>query len=618
MEENVENYDGTFIENHLENQFFIIDSDCLNEVEERFYGYTIVDNELVLDESFTDEDALEGFGAYLLVRNTQNEVRISQDFYGCWGLYLYQCDDYFAISNSFIKLAEYLKSRQKITYNKLYADAFLFAHVSTFYYSKTLINEITVIPKNYKVIIDKNEKSFRFEKIDYAEQSIDIDSKEGIEVLDSWYSRWVELIRSLKTRTNNISIDLSGGLDSRIVAALWLTSDIDFSKIRIKSHNDNLSVHGEDFKIAFEIAEEFGFELNNHSCFSYHQNRFEDISTSLKISSYVKLGFHKQFYYKLSRASEPVITITGNGGGSMRGYPNQLPEKYMRVTARLCRKGDSSLVDATKLAVEKSWEGLLREFDVDRNSTKLTEIHYKEVRGRNHFGKSMVESAFSNWITLTPLIDPELYMLKLNSSECEDTSLLFALIMKRYCPKLLDFEIQGGRTISQDTLEFADELNSRYPFKAPDNEHISGPEITRPEANVGKGVKKEDIESYLEEIFLSKPFELEFKKYFTVKSYKSIEKMLKNEKFIPLRHVYSAIAILRVIDLTEYGKSTNREWLDSFIGNDNYDQSELHLREKKLRKENRRLKKELKQIKNSKSWKMTHAFRRVFNMFKRK
>lgn len=48
-----------------------------------------------------DEDIeLTSDGAYVLVDVYEDKIVINQDFMGSYGLYLYQNDDYFAISNS--------------------------------------------------------------------------------------------------------------------------------------------------------------------------------------------------------------------------------------------------------------------------------------------------------------------------------------------------------------------------------------------------------------------------------------------------------------------------------------------------------------------------------------
>lgn len=251
------------------NRFFIIDSKNINEINSKLYGFTIIDNEIVNEGSFIDESSLNGMGAYIYINSSNDSISISQDFNGCWGLYLYQEDGYFALSNSFLKLVEFLKDNHEISFNKEYADAFLYSYLCSFAYKETLINEIQLLPRHSKVIIDKLNSTLTVEKIDYGLHSINVDSKKGLDALDKWYYKWVDIIRSIKSKTNNLSIDLSGGFDSRVVAALWLNANIDLNKVRIKSHTNKLHSHSEDYIIASKISDEFDFKLN-HSSFSFY------------------------------------------------------------------------------------------------------------------------------------------------------------------------------------------------------------------------------------------------------------------------------------------------------------------------------------------------------------
>ena len=65
------------------------------------------------------------------------------------------------------------------------------------------------------VKIKINEKRIFFHKIDYEENTIPFESHKGLKIIDKWADKWGYIIRSLKKKTNNISLDLSGGFDTR-------------------------------------------------------------------------------------------------------------------------------------------------------------------------------------------------------------------------------------------------------------------------------------------------------------------------------------------------------------------------------------------------------------------
>ena len=99
----------------------------------------------------------------------------------------------------------------------------------------------------------------------------------------------------------------------------------------------------------------------------------------------------------------------------------------------------------------------------DNDSEYVTQYLYQETRCRHHFGKNTLSAFFNGTIQLSPLLDPKLRTLKLNSPECPDYNLLIALIFVRYAPDLLKFPFQGKRSIAPETIEYAKKINARFP-----------------------------------------------------------------------------------------------------------------------------------------------------------
>lgn len=552
-------------------EFFIIDSLNLNQIESKLYGFSLNDGEIIDNTNF-NEHILDGSGAYVEVNVIGDEIIISQDFNGSYGLYLYESNNYFAISNSFIKLVEYLNKIEKtITFNKDYADSFLFAGLCTFSYGETLVNEIGVVPRNDEIILNKLDKTLKFSEIDYKEHSISIDSEEGIEILDKWFDKWVSIIRKIKKSTNRLRIDLSGGFDTRVMAALWLSSNIDLNKVHVRSNKGQVHVMEEDYRIASQIANKFNFNLNQEP-FPLSVVPFKELNTPLNISFYTKLGFHKELYFRYARHKEKLYWFSGAGGETIRGYPNESYGEYIEDIINHIKKYDETIGNVSYNVLYSSLNRLKNKFKLDENSLdELPEYSYKEIRCRNHYGKSVVESYFFNTITLTPLIDPDLHKLKLSTDFCEDKHLLIALIYIRYCPRLLDFEFEGNRFIDKNTIDIAIEINKKYPKSIKYLPFISGPKTSEalPEKiNWEQYVKFDEANDFLKDIFKSRSFELEFKKYYPNKIYDEIDKFLDNSNFYPLKHVYSAIAVLKIIFDTKFNipiKAQNStDWLNSF------------------------------------------------------
>ena len=239
---------------NIDKEFFLIDSNNLNSVKTRFYGYSIQDTG-IYEENNLDEKAiagLDGCGCYIYIKAESGKITIQQDFNGSYGIYLYQNGDYFALSKSFYMLTEHLKEKYTLTLNKDYCNQILCDSLVSLACQETPICEIKVLDKDLNIIIQKN--MIKYYQRDYKENSIRLDSEEGIQVLDKWFYRWTTLFRNLKLHTNNISVDLSGGFDSRMTFMLMAESGMDLNEIRVNSINNEMKTHKEDYRIASEIA----------------------------------------------------------------------------------------------------------------------------------------------------------------------------------------------------------------------------------------------------------------------------------------------------------------------------------------------------------------------------
>ena len=105
-----------------ERHFFVIDSHSLASVESSLYGY-IIDRRGVFTDYLSGE--LNGDGCYVRITADLQQIKIEQDSNGSFGLYLYQSDNYFAISNSFFRLQDFLKTRVSLSVNYDYIYQFL-------------------------------------------------------------------------------------------------------------------------------------------------------------------------------------------------------------------------------------------------------------------------------------------------------------------------------------------------------------------------------------------------------------------------------------------------------------------------------------------------------------
>lgn len=178
--------------------FFIIDSDHLDQVQPGLYGYFLDENGITTNQTYKGESpSIPNYGAYVIIRRYRDIITIEQDFFGKFGLYVFESGDRFVLSNSFLCLVDYLKTRHPLSLDKEFADYLLVADLVSVAYGKTLIREIRLLDRNATATICLHDKSLTTRTIVPPLRRIALDSKEGIRILDNWYYRWTRMLRNI-------------------------------------------------------------------------------------------------------------------------------------------------------------------------------------------------------------------------------------------------------------------------------------------------------------------------------------------------------------------------------------------------------------------------------------
>ena len=557
----------------MNDEFFVIDSNNINSVNQSFCGYAIVDNQVVFDIS--DLDKLTGVGAYIFIQVDDTEIKIVQDYVGSFGIYYYIDEDYFALSNSFLKLMEYLKANQRyFSLNRQYADYYLGTKTAVNTFSNTLINEIEMLGSDIEIVIRKEDKSISFNKIDYDEKTVDIRSKEALNLLDEWFYKWVDIIRNIRLKTNSLSIDLSGGFDTRIVSVLWLSANMDLSNIRINSgRSENFM---EDYRIASKIANDFNIKLNNLLKTPKNQISLENFFNR---TPYIMFGFNKQMFGFSTQHTKPYFRVSGHCGGTIRDHMDLTPDEYIQKMKKMANYLSPELVMSTEEILNIEFDKLVDIFAIeDIESKSLPLMLYNISRNRHHFGKEFANGYLFNLITIAPLSDPILQKINYQIG-IDDNLLLVSLIYLRYCPALLKYEFDSNRHIPGRTIEEAGKINEISPFKERKYNFIQGPDV---ENVVNDKFIPNPIFKKYEDIFNSKQFEMEFEKYYSRELYNTIRLNLRksrNRKY----DIYSAVEIIKTINDVKKVNHKNRvfiDWIEDF--NVDYSSDEKKIRSDSL------------------------------------
>lgn len=562
----------------IDKNFFFFDSDSLESVETKLWGYCIANS--MIDRYPFDLNDREiplhySNGAYVLVQNFENEIFVSQDYNGSYGIFLYEKGGYFAISNSFLYLVEKIKGKVHLTVDLDYMKAHLVAGVCTYAYSETMIKEIRQLPRNVQLVINKITRELKMVNIDYCEQSVEINSPEGMRLLDEWYYKWTALIEQVKRSTDNIRVDLSGGIDSRLVAMLFIKSGIDLNEIRVHSHKDKNHTHEEDYEIASQIADYYGFKLNNKEMAT--DNMLLRVEDSVNISFYAKQCFHKQMYFRYVVRSTPAYHFTGNGGEFLRAAWYRTPES---LTAEQVKKGKRykyvDFSESMRKIMENAYKETREKFKIeDPEDPKLSQLLYKETRCRHHFGKALGEGFCINDIALAPLMDSNL--CRLWCSDTEDKNILVAIIFSRYCPELLNFKFDSGREIAPETIELAKHIISQYDWTEKnikdmdiDSVIVAGRKLdetyltAEERASISVESRAETLK-YLETLYQSDRVRKKIAKYLHEDVYTYAEKYKKRKTYHPLQEIYAVLGSYIVLEHVHPGLFHREDTMEEIL-----------------------------------------------------
>ena len=444
---------------------FIFESDHIEDIAPRLYGFYSTENGVFT--RFPLEDISNSTGAWILVKRVSGGIEITQDATGCFGLFLYRDGTYWALSNNFSKLLDYLKDKHKLTFNREYADAYLIQQLCIAVYGETIIREIAWLDRRAIVFIDSSSGELSINLRRLREKTIPVGTEQGLRVLDAWHDKWASFVRSAQNAwPGTLQVDITGGFDTRMVLAPVLSSGVNYDQITFHSA---VSLQ-DDFRIASLIAQEYGFSLNIKSA-------GEAIPAVPAIGSYSdailpNTLFEKNIYFdQFSNQRVPTIVFSGAGGEVLRDCWMGLDfDAYIKrklwvpggILGRVRLRGSKAIVRRSFNAIE---EMLQRVGDCRSAKPINGGQYYAETRARSHAGLSVVRFLFSQRYRQTPLLDPLILTLR-NAAEEDHSLLIAALILTRYHDKLASLPFQNGRSIPEETLEVARQLNASFPRKA--------------------------------------------------------------------------------------------------------------------------------------------------------
>ena len=511
------------------------------------YGYSISKNGILTDNYYKQIGEYaepEPQGVYIMIRKINSEIIINQDCHGSYGLYLFENKDtnYFAISNSFLLLEEHLIGKQNLSLNKDFADNLVISELCSFSLQETLIKEIIQIPINSYIVINIEKKDLKMNSINYSENSIPLESKEGMKIVDKWISKWGYIFRSLIKQTDNVESDLSGGFDTRTLLAILLNSGIEMNSLMINSYLNKVHGHDEDLIIAKNISSYYGFNLNDLKL-DYRATKWNS-KTTLLCTLYSKLGFHKEFYLKNKFFNKPLFILSGSGGEDLRGSPGYPVYEYLKhLSTRDIKDNKEKLFNSSMSLLNRSVE-LLKKERIFNNDYEIAHSLYSKIVERNHFGKAALQLFMKNMYLIQPLMDPEIRKIKfeMNGNTTHD---LIAYIYLKYAPDLIGFPFQGNRTLNSESVKKAQILKKKFSSSTRKYDYNRAFFIDKNRTSPDKHINyTKSVEENLRKFFESNKYFEIVNEIYDNNIYNFAKEYSKKSNFIPLRHEYGLLAII--------------------------------------------------------------------------
>lgn len=444
---------------YIADNFFFIDSTNCRDVQSRMYGYAYMEDEFNINyRGRNTKIPFDTYGCYINIIRDNSTVYIQQDYFGLFGLFIYERDGYFAISNSLFLMLIRLNGKEELDIDYSYLDLLVCSWLVPPAIEATYIKQISHVPSNVVLSIDTQTRTISRTINPYNIGIYPADSEKAFEILDHWQEKYKSLYVALEENDYPVKIDISGGFDSRTALATIKGESFNYEYPVFYSADDALYTHKEDFELASELASRLGFKLNQFRNFSSYPIAAEQ---SLIFSMLPKFLYHSEPYYPLKYYNRPYFNFGGQGGENLRVFYKDEREDIIRDIVRMPQFNyydfNVSARDLLERELDQAEELLQCDYSVGKKLYFLS-------RTRNHFGKTFVESFLANKMEIAPLMDPNLYKIDQHLPGCTPL-LLNAIIIGRYLPELVDIPFQGGRSIPDADWQKAHELNSRFPRK---------------------------------------------------------------------------------------------------------------------------------------------------------
>lgn len=549
-----------------EHFFLITKSQVWSGISSRLYGYAYTDNEIVfgskglahLEKRRGPQKLTKGRFAGFFVDG--DKITVGVDDTGQETIYLFRKHNDWAISNSFMYLAQYAAEYHEINeYGPTINGFFLKSgvHIGEQLIShRTMIKEIELLPTKQDIEINLLSKELTI--IDNPLKSgLNLGTASYEELLVETLEVGMGLLGALQTLNIPINLFLSGGYDSRLILGMLLAGkDRLPPNVFVTSHESK----AQDFASASNLAKKFHFKLNNFIPPGVNKKA----STSDSFKSYLlscggtylpiyPVNFDCQntnIYFRVT-GDQPTGWSHFAGNGPFNGNPEKICGDIVKS---LSSRGVGEEVKSEFLAT----------FDllgIDTQGEYAMLLHYNAIRSRHHCGRNSYKT-LGNVFLFTPLMQKAFMSLEIKNA------------MNGNHPKQVfcdAFTALGEWALNEpfETADrnFGEEFRSKSVFAGevkltPRNFEVYGlpSEMFEvedrirfyPDFNVGANVDHEEYKTLLERMFYKARF-AKSSSYFNSNDYDEALLELKNRgslshKYRKLTHIIMTDIVLELVN----------------------------------------------------------------------
>lgn len=306
--------------------------ECSDKKKIFLSGYAFYNGELCLgnaDAHKLNNDEFNMDGCYTRLLCSEKSISLDGDYFGTQPVYIYQCVEQVIISNHYHLLIKFLKLLPNLclSINKDYISESLGAlcGVNDYPFSDdTLFKEIHALSVCHRIEIANGKIKFINNEIFH-----DLEKRENVfpenyhECLKKSAGTIVEKLDviSKDKRFKEVSVDLTGGVDSRCVLAAL--SSIDY-KDKFKYYNSNSSnLEDNEFTIAVTLGDVIGIPFDYERRDQIHEEDFIRI-----LKKKISLSMHKRLDPNIlmsqPNSNRGKVILNGADAGFRTSYFNDI------------------------------------------------------------------------------------------------------------------------------------------------------------------------------------------------------------------------------------------------------------------------------------------------------